>query len=169
MIIRPERPPDVAGIRALTIAAFTGVPYSDGTEADIVEALRSAGALTLSLVAVCDDAIAGHAAFSPVRITVSQGEWFGLGPVSVLPERQSQGIGRALVRAGLDALAVQGAAGCIVLGDPGWYDRFGFRSDPALRYGPDPSLYLQWLVFHGPPPEGQVRYHPGFGEQMDGA
>ena len=97
MNIEQERPQDASAIRALTQAAFEGVAYSQQTEARIVDALRAAGALTISLVAMVEDRIVGHAAFSPVEINGVAGGWYGLGPVSVSPALQGQGIGQALI------------------------------------------------------------------------
>lgn len=160
--IRPERPEDADAIRAVTQAAFAGASHSSGTEAAIVDALRAAGALTVSLVALQNGAVAGHVAFSPVTIDGKAGAWFGLGPVSVRPDRQRAGVGRALIGQGLDRLKRMGAEGCVVLGDPGYYGRFGFQSDRALRYADVPPEYFQRLVFAGPAPRGEVAYHPGF-------
>ncbi len=162
MQIIQERPEDVAIIGALTDAAFKGAPYSSQTEAKIVDALRAGGALTLSLIAVQDGEIVGHAAFSPVRIDGRAGGWQGLGPVSVWPDRQRTGVGSAIIHDGLDRLRAMKAHGCVVLGDPGYYGRFGFRSDPALRYGDVPARYFQGLPFTGGMPAGEVTYHPGF-------
>lgn len=163
MKLRAELPGDERPIRAVIEAAFTGHPHSDGSEVGIVERLRSAGALTVSLVAEDDGAIIGHIAFSPVTIADGTLGWFGLGPVSVLLGRQRIGIGGALVRAGLEQLRQSGAAGCVVLGDPAYYSRFGYRHDPALTY-PVPMLEaFQQLRFSGAPPEGEVAYHAAFG------
>lgn len=160
--IRDETPADAAAIRALTEAAFRDAPHGSGAEAAIVDALRAAGALGLSLVACENGQITGHAAFSPVRIGTGEGQWFGLGPISVRADRRRHGIGAALVREGLSRLRRQGAAGAVVLGDPAWYGRFGFISDGALRYGDIPAAYMQRVLLAGPPPEGEVRYHPAF-------
>jgi predicted N-acetyltransferase YhbS len=160
--IRPERDQDHAAIRALTIAAFESSAYGHHGEADIVDALRAANALTVSLVAEADGEIAGHVAFSPVRITETNGDWYGLGPVSVAPVWQRRGVGQALVRDGLREIEALGAAGCVLLGDPAYYGRFGFESDPALRYGPEASPYLQRLILHGAAPSGEVRFHTAF-------
>lgn len=160
--VRAEKAGDAPVIRDVTASAFKGARHSSGTEAAIVEALRAAGALTLSLVATEHARVVGHVAFSPVLVNgVSEG-WFGLGPVSVRPDRQGSGIGTALIEAGLAHLRQMGAAGCVVLGDPGYYGRFGFMSDPALRYGDVPPDYFQRIVFRGAPPPGEVTYHPGF-------
>lgn len=163
MVIRPETAEDAAAIRALTAAAFKGLPHSSGTEAAIVDALRDAGALTLSLVAEEQGRIIGHVAFSPVTINGEAGRWFGLGPVSVEPAMQRRGIGQALIREGLERLRSAVAEGCVLLGDPAYYRRFGFVSDPKLRYGDVPPEYFQRLSFNGAEPEGEVAYHAGFG------
>ena len=162
MIIRPEIAEDAAAIRAVTAAAFKDAPYSNGTEADLVDALRDAGALALSLVAEKQGRVVGHVAFSPVTINGEAGHWFGLGPVSVEPAEQRRGIGQALIRGGLERLRAEGAEGCVLLGDPAYYRRFGFVSDPKLRYGEAPPEYFQRLNFTGAEPEGEVAYHAGF-------
>lgn len=161
-MIREEAPGDEDAIRALTRDAFRDAPHSSFTEAAIVDALRAAGALALSLVAEADARIVGHVAFSPVRIERAEGAWFGLGPVSVQADHRRRGIGAALVREGLSRLRCEGAAGVVVLGDPAWYGRFGFVSDGALRYGDVPAEYMQRVIFTGTPPAGAVRYHPAF-------
>jgi putative acetyltransferase len=160
--IRPEQPDDVEAIRQVTLDAFEGAPFSRQTEARIVDALRAAGALTLSLVAVANGEVVGHVAFSPVSIEGVYGGWYGLGPVSVSPDRQRQGVGQALIREGLGRLRALGAAGCVVLGSPDYYGRFGFSSDPALVYVGAPAPYFQRLVFEGLLPAGEVRFHLGF-------
>ena len=162
MEIREARQPDSAAIRDLVSAAFRSADHSSGTEAAIVEALQNAGALTLSLVAEMADGIAGHIAFSPVTIDGAAGVWYGLGPVSVRPDRQRQGIGTALIDSGLDRLRKAGARGCVVLGNPGYYRRFGFVSDPALRLEGVPPEYFMRLILAGPTPSGLVAYHGAF-------
>ena len=160
--IRHERPEDVDAIRALTHDAFEHAPHTSHTEAAIVDALRSAGALTVSLVAIEDGELVGHIAFSPVAITGEADGWYGLGPVSVRPDCQRRGIGHALIRSGLDHLRGLNARGCVVLGEPAYYGRFGFISNGALRYGDVPPEYLQHLTFHGSDPKGSVTYHRAF-------
>lgn len=162
MIIRPEALDDIVSIRTLTDAAFIGVEHSSQTEGAIVDALRNAGALCLSLVAEQDGSIVGHAGFSPVLINGEDIGWFGLGPVSVSPSLQRGGVGSALVREGLQVLTNRGAKGCVVLGDPEYYGRFGFSSDHALRYGDVPAEYFQSLLLTGEPIAGEVTYHVGF-------
>ena len=162
VLIRDEAPGDADAIRAMTAAAFAKAARSSGGEAGLVEALRTAGALTLSLVAVEIGAVIGHVAFSPVRIDGAALGWFGLGPVSVRPDRQGAGVGASLIRTGLARLRANRAAGCVVLGAPDYYGRFGFVADPGLRYPAAPAQYFQRLVFEGFPPGGEVAYHPAF-------
>jgi putative acetyltransferase len=162
-VIRPEAPEDAAAIRLLTTAAFRGAPHSSGTEAAIVDRLREAGALTLSLVASERGAVVGHVAFSPVALSGGEARWFALGPIAVHPARQHQGIGSALAREGLTRLRAAGAGGCVLLGDPAFYGRFGFINDPRLACGNIPPPFLQRLSFDGAEPVGEVRFHPAFG------
>lgn len=161
--IRAEADGDADAIGALVATAFAVAPHASGTEAAIVTALREAGALELSLVALRAGRIVGHVAFSPVRIGGAPGGWRGLGPVAVAPDCQGQGIGSALVRTGLARLRDAGAAGCVVLGDPAWYGRFGFAPDPALRLPGAPPEYFLCLALAGSVPAGDVAYHAAFG------
>ena len=161
--IEPERPGDALEIEHITAAAFAPMAFSDGAEPRVITALREAGALTISLVATtADGALVGHVAFSPVRIDDRPGDWYGLGPVSVAPPVQRQGVGSALILRGLDRLRDSSAAGCVLLGNPDYYRRFGFLSDPALTYQGRPNAYFQRLVLKGPPAKGDVRFHPAF-------
>ena len=162
--IRDERPGDEAAIAALTAAAFHDVEHSDGSESAIVERLRAAGDLAISLVAEnLDRAVIGHVAFSPVAISDGTPRWYGLGPCSVIPLRQRAGIGSALISEGIERLRQMDAGGCVVLGDPAYYRRFGFGHDPALTYPGPPPEYFQRLVLSGPAPQGTVSYAPAFG------
>lgn len=163
MEIRPERPEDAETIRDLTYAAFKPMPYSNGgDECRIPDSLRAAGVLTLSLVAVVDGELVGQVTFSPVAIDGREGGYFGLGPVSVAPDRQFKGIGSALIREGLARLKDMGADGCVLLGNPEYYSRFGFMGDAGLTYADFPPGPFQCLAFKGPPPKGKVTYHPSF-------
>ena len=162
MHIIPERAGDAGTIRAVTQAAFASLAHSQQTEAAIVDSLRASGAITVSLVAVEGDEVLGHAAISPVTIDSGAQGWFGLGPVSVLPGRQGEGIGARLIRDALNRLQASGGAGCVVLGDPGYYARFGFETQPGLVYGGAPPEYFQALAFRGGYPAGQVAYHDSF-------
>lgn len=161
--IRAEAPGDASGIADITSAAFARAAHASGTEAQIIEALRAAGALTVSLVAEEAGEIVGHVAFSPVTVGSAAEGWFGLGPVSVRPDRQRAGIGKAVVEAGLARLRGMGARGCVLVGDPRYYARFGFARDPALRCDGIPDEYVQRVVFTGPPPSGRITFHAGFG------
>lgn len=161
--IRPERAGDQSAIHNLVAAAFAGQPHSDGSEPDIVEALRADGDLAISLVAEDGGEIVGHVAFSPVKISDGSEGWFGLGPVAVLPQRQREGIGAALIERGLAMLHERGVAGCVVLGDPAYYARFGFAHDPELVYPGPPARYFQRLVIGGSGASGIVSYAPAFG------
>src|SRR5690554_4955649 len=123
--IRAETPGDAPAILAVTQAAFAEAEHSSGTEGAIIEALRQAGALTVSLVADADGMVIGHIAFSPITVNGRDEGWFGLGPVSVDPGRQGNGVGSRLVSDGVAQLKTRGAKGCVVLGDPRFYKHFG--------------------------------------------
>jgi putative acetyltransferase len=161
--IRPERPGDAAAIGEVVTAAFLGRPYAEGDEAELVEKLRALGALSVSLVAELDGAIVGQVALSPARAPDGAAAWYGLGPVAVLPAHQLRGIGSALVRAGLDAIAARGASGCILVGSPAYYSRFGFVLAPALCPPGQPAEYFQVKLLGGPLPAGPIRFHEAFG------
>jgi putative acetyltransferase len=163
MLLRREAHSDVPVIRPLIAAAFLDAPHSDGTEAKIVDDLRNAGGLTLSLVALVGDEIVGHVAFSPVTIGDEDWDGFGLGPVGVRRDERRRGIAARLIETGLDCLRVSGAGGCVVLGNPAYYGRFGFVVDPALSYPGPPAAYFQSLLLRGERPAGEVRYNPAFG------
>lgn len=160
--IREEAPADVLAIEAVTVAAFLSAEHTNHTEQHIVNALRRAGALTISLVAEMDGALVGHVALSPVNISDGSTQWFGLGPISVLPAHQREGIGSALMQAALTALRQRDAQGCVLLGDPGYYGRFGFRASPDLVLPGLPFEYFQVLYFGPATPSGIVTYHPAF-------
>ena len=119
--IRKEQGGDAAAIGRVTEAAFEGAPYSNRAERFIVSALRNAGQLTLSLVALDGDAIVGHIAASPVTISSGATGWYGLGPFSVAPAYQRSGVGTLLMKATIEELQRMGAAGSVVLGDPAYY------------------------------------------------
>lgn len=162
VLIRPEALADASAIEAVTIAAFREAEHTSHNEQDIVRALREAGALTVSLVAEIEGAVVGHVAISPVSIADGASGWFGLGPISVLPARQANGVGAGLMRAALDTLRKLGGAGCVVLGDPAYYSRFGFRAEPLLVFPGVPAEYFQALPLQGALPNGEVTYHPAF-------
>jgi putative acetyltransferase len=163
LTIRPERTGDEVAIRRVTATAFAGQPHSDGSEPAIVDRLRTDGDLALSLVAEADDGIVGQVTFSRVSIADGSAEWYGLGPVSVLPDEQGRGIGSRLIQHGLRDLTDRGARGVVLLGDPAYYRRFGFQHDPRLTFPGPPPEYFQRLVIAGEPPAGVVRYAKAFG------
>jgi len=160
--IRPENPGDAAAIERVITSAFREAEHSSGNEAAIVDKLREAGDLSVSLVATENDRIVGHVAFSPVAVDGRNDGWFGLGPVAVVPDRQRHGIGGALIEAGLAVLRVRGSRGCVVLGEPAYYRRFGFIYHPDLRLAGVPAEYFQALMFNERPCSGQVKYHSAF-------
>jgi len=160
--VREERPGDVVAIDEVTREAFRDHPFSRQTEHRIVRGLREAGALSLSLVAVRDGLVVGHVAFSPVVIGGLEATWWGLGPLSVAPSVQRIGVGSALVRSGLRRLAERAVAGCVVLGDPRYYGRFGFAPREGLVYPGAPSDHFMALVRSGDAPVGEVAFHPAF-------
>lgn len=161
MEIRPETTADHETIHRLTQTAFAPMPYSQGDEADCIDKLRRDGDLTLSLVAVDARGLVGHVAFSPVFINGQVQDWYGLGPVSVWPDFQKTGIGSKLINAGLDALRQRGAKGCVLIGDPVYYGRFGFVGDGRLSYRDLANEFVQWLSFSEAAPSGILTYSPG--------
>jgi putative acetyltransferase len=142
LAIRDERAGDIAAIRRVIERAF-GQP----DEANLVEALRRGDALTVSMVAEAAGEIVGHVAFSPVTIrgsdTMSEG--LGLAPLAVIPEQQRRGIGAALVRAGLEACRVRGHRVVVLVGEPAYYQRFGFST--ASEFGLECAIPVPVEVF----------------------
>ena len=162
VIFRPETPSDHGSIREILISAFADHPHSHQTEHLIVEALRADDALSVSLVAEVDGDVVGQIAFSPVTIGGNDCGWLALGPVAVSPSHQRRGIGQALVNEGLEAIRTLGAQGCVLVGEPAFYNRFGFRHDPALRMEGVPPEVLLCLPMCDGMPEGTVTHHPAF-------
>ena len=164
--LRHETPDDIAAIEALTVAAFANAPHTSHTEQFIVRALRATHDLTLSIVAEDSGQIVGHVALSPVTITDDHGRnaagWYGLGPISVLPTRQGQGIGSRLMEQALSELRAMRAAGCVLLGDPAYYTRFGFQAHAGLQLPGVPPGYFMALALQGSVPEGIARYSDAF-------
>ncbi len=162
MIIRKETTDDVSAIETVTRQAFLNVQYSSHTEQFIVRALREADALTISLVAEIEQKVVGHVAVSPVRVSDGSSDWYGLGPISVMPDQQKMGIGSQLMRTALDELQDIGASACVLLGNPDYYQRFGFKPASNLILSGVPALYFQVLSFHGSMAQGEVTYHDAF-------
>ncbi len=169
-VIRSETEADAGAISEVTAAAFATLQISSHTEQFIVAALRAAGALAVSLVAEADGSVVGHVAFSPVAISDGTRDWYGLGPVSVLPARQRQGIGKALIREGLSRLKGMNARGCCLVGHPEYYRKFGFTNMPGLVVEGVPPEFFFALPFGGNTPQGVVTFHEAFkatGQQED--
>jgi putative acetyltransferase len=162
MIIRKETALDIKTIAEVTIAAFKTLPISNHTEQFIINALRAAGALTISLVAEIDGRVVGHIAFSPVKISDGTISWYSLGPISVLPEYQKQGIGKALITKGFSLLKNLGGQGCALVGDPNYYKRFGFRNYSEMVYEGVPQEFFLVFPFTEKIPQGVVVFHEGF-------
>jgi len=162
IVIRNESDADVSAITEVTVAAFKTLEISNHTEQFIIAALRAAGALTVSLVAELNGRVVGHIAFSPVTMSDGTPSWYGLGPVSVLPEYQRQGIGGALIREGLSRLKRLGARGCCLVGHPEYYKRFGFQNTRGLVHEGVPEEVFFAMSFDGHMPQGVVEFHEGF-------
>jgi predicted N-acetyltransferase YhbS len=161
--IRAEAAEDTEAIHRLTKIAFANAKFSSHTEHFIVDALRKAGELTISLVAVTvDGRVVGHVAMSPVIISSGTKDWYGLGPVSVAPDQQRKGIGSALVKEALTRLRTLGGHGCVLLGDPAFYSRFGFSNQSSLEYLSAPREHFQALSFDAYMPAGSIQFQPAF-------
>lgn len=159
--IRPETAADWESIRHVNTLAF-----GRSDEARLVDALRRAEALSISLVADKAGSVIGHVAFSPVHAAEGDLPLLGLAPLAVHPDFQRQGVGAKLMQAGLAAARSAGAAGVLLVGDPSYYGRFGFRA--AARWG----LHSEWDLPEGVfqavffvsqvSASGMVWYHPCF-------
>jgi len=161
--IRNEKESDSTRISEVVTLAFKDDPHGDGREGEIVELMREDSALTVSLVAEAYNKIVGHIAFSKVTINDEFIDWYGLAPVSVAPQYQNQGVGSQLIEEGLKLLQKLNAKGCVLLGEPGCYQRFGFEADEKLILPDVPTEYFQALSFGGSTPDGIVKYHRAFG------
>ena len=162
--VRAESSQDVRAIREVHVAAFPSP-----AEASLVEALRNAGDLTVSLVAEHEERIVGHVAFSPVTLEDNPQNVPGLGlaPMAVVPEHQQRGIGSRLIREGLQRCQALGYAFVVVLGHPEYYPRFGFSKASQWgftnEYGADEAFMISQLqpasvIENG----GGVLYEPAF-------
>jgi putative acetyltransferase len=160
--IRSETDADTDAIAEVTLAAFKTLEVSNHTEQFIVTALRAAKALAVSLVAEVDGRVVGHIAFSPVDLSDGTRDWYGLGPVSVLPEYQRRGIGKALMQEGLSRLRKLHARGCCLVGHPDYYRKFGFTNMPGLALEGVPPEFFFALSFDGHAPQGTVAFHDAF-------
>jgi putative acetyltransferase len=162
VLIRSETSADISAIAEVTAAAFKTLAISSHTEQFIVAALRAARALTVSLVAEVAGRVVGHIAFSPLTLSDGYPNWYGLGPVSVLPECQRRGIGSALIQEGLSRLKDLGAGGCCLVGHPQYYRRFGFQNIKGLVHAGVSEEVFFALSLDGHFPQGTVEFHEGF-------
>ncbi|MEC9291232.1 MAG: N-acetyltransferase [Pseudomonadota bacterium] len=162
MIIRPETHQDIPLISEVIKNAFKNVPYSDQREAEIVDELRNLKDLTLSFVAEHNGNIIGHIAFSPVQVSGHFQNWYGLGPIATVPSEQNKGIGSVLIKHGLEELKKLNAEGCVLLGEPAFYSKFGFQNNPDLILDGVPAEYFLALSFTHNAPQGKVTYSPAF-------
>lgn len=165
MIVRNELPTDIPAIYAIQSAAF-----GKRAEADLVDGVRLAGGVRLSLVAERAGELVGHVLFSAGMLVTPAGNQpiITLGPVAVLPSQQNQRIGTTLIETGLAQLQAEGHGLVAVLGHPTYYPRFGFV--PSVRYGigseydvPD-EVFMVWVARPDTVsvPAGKIVYHPAF-------
>jgi putative acetyltransferase len=162
VLVRAERSEDHASIGDVIRAAFRGRPYAAGDEAELVDELRRAGALVVSLVAELRGVVIGQIAFSPAYPADGSALWYALGPVAVLPEYQLGGIGSQLIERGLQAIGAMNAAGCILTGNPDYYRRFGFVVSPSHAPADEPAEFFMIKALGGRLPSGPIRFHPAF-------
>lgn len=168
MIIREENTQDIKNIEELTLLAFTGHPHhkpgASPNEHLIINRLRDAGAMTLSLVAEDESGIIGHLAYSSVKIDGITSHWHALAPVSVSPSRQKQGIGSKMIEQSISLLKERNVDGLVVLGDPDYYSRFGFHHNHQFIIDGVPAKYFlaQSLININELPSGGITFHNAF-------
>ena len=162
LCIREEVTSDSIAISHVTEAAFRGRPYAGGDEQDVIDRLRACGSLSLSLVMLDDDEVIGQISFSRADISDGSGPWFALGPVSVLPNRQGQGVGSALINEGLSRIDDMGALGCILTGNPEYYAKFGFEFAPTNVPANEPAEYFMLKLMSDHKAEGIFAFHKAF-------
>jgi len=162
VVIRDQTEADFASVHQLVSAAFQAMPYACGREPFIIDALWRTGAATAALVAEDAGEVVGQVAFSKVQVGGADVGWHGCGPLSVLPLRHRQGVGGALMRAGLERLRALGAKGCVLVGDPNYYRRFGFANSDVLRFPGVPPEFFMALRLAGETPSGDVAFDKAF-------
>ena len=163
LTIRPEQPADISPIREVVKQAFHHAEHTNQREHAIVDALREAKELYLSRVAERDGQMIGHIAVCRIHISHGQKGWFGIGPVSVIPEYQGKGGGSRLIQSTLEQLEESGAKGCVLVGDPAYYTRFGFKQVNSLTFSGIPQGYFLARSFGKSFPKGEVSYPAAFG------
>lgn len=166
MHIRNEQPNDIERISQIHYAAFKGHPMhkpgAEPVEHLIVEQLRASNALSLSLLVEMHQEAVGHIAFSPVTVGACTLGWFLLGPIGVVPELQGKGMGSVLIHEALFQMRNTGALGIVLVGDPEFYKRFGFKSMPNLSWSGVPNRFVLGLSFTEALPEGEIIAHNAF-------
>ena len=169
MLIRDEAAGDTEAIRKVHELAF-----ETSAEADLVDLLRASGKATISLMAEEEGEIVGHVMFSPVEIDPPSPSWkaLGLAPIGVRPERQRQGIGKALISEGLERCHLIGTGAVVLLGDPAYYKRFGFKRAKDFGLGNEYQVEDEFMVVELIPGilegvEGMVRYTDEFSQVGD--
>ena len=162
LVIRDERVAEHQSIYRITRLAFIDRPYAAGDEQDLINRLRAVGALTISLVVLIDDDLVGQATFSPASQSDGSAPWYALGPISVHPDHQSLGIGSALIAEGFQRLQERSALGCILTGDPAYYERFGFVLSPSHTPKTESPQSFQVKFFTDFRPQGIFSFHQAF-------
>jgi len=166
MLLKNEQPEDIKRISQIQYTAFKDHPIhvagSEPVEHLIVERLRNANALTLSLLAEEEGKAVGHIAISPAVVGESSRGWYLLGPVGVCPEYQGKGIGSALIRETLFRMEDMSAEGVVLVGDPAFYKRFGFKNVPGITYEGIPAQFILTLPFTNRNTEGAIKAHKAF-------
>ena len=166
MLIRNEGVKDVEAIYKLNASAFPSE-----AEAKLVDRLRELGQAAVSLVTESSRKVVGHILFSEVTLSDHpELKLVGLGPMSVTPECQRNGIGSALVIAGLEACKTEGYEAVVVLGHPGFYPKFGFL--PSTDFGfkseydvpREVFMALELRQYSLSEASGVIRYHSVFSE-----
>jgi putative acetyltransferase len=156
VIVRAAGPADHMAIREILLAAFQGPD-----EADLVEQLRADGDAAIELVAEQDKRIVGHILFSRVEAPFRA---LALAPVAVAPERQRQGVGSALIRAGHERARAHRCAAIFVLGDPAYYTRLGYSLEAAAPFTSpySGSHFMALALAQLPATGGEIRYARAF-------
>ena len=162
IIVRPEKKSDREIIWELTKLAFSGKPYAGGNEQDLIDNLRELNVLSASLVAVDGSEVVGQITFSPASISSGEGNWYALGPISVLPHRQSEGIGGLLIEAGMKVIEHMGAWGCILTGNPDYYSRHGFTLANVHCPDNEAEEYFMLRLSGVNKPVGKFAFHDAF-------
>jgi putative acetyltransferase len=166
--IRRESPRDVTAIHELTRQAFRDMPFAGGDEQEVIDRLRSSGCLVLSLVAVIEQKVVGQVTFSNATVADGTSPWFALGPVAVAPHLQAMGIGSALINRGLAEIKDLSALGCILTGNPNYYQRFGFVLAPRNVPANEPPEYFMLKLFTPRQPSGAFEFNKAFYGGQDG-